>query len=112
MDHAASNGSKYAFFQHTECEFFPCHEGVPADRFNCLFCYCPLYALGRDCKGAFHYLSNGIKDCSQCSFPHWSENYGEILKGYAELQERMQAWDAFKNNKEVTPNKVSVNSEK
>ena len=36
----------FKFFQHRECEFFPCHENANAETFNCLFCYCPLYALG------------------------------------------------------------------
>ena len=36
----------YAYFQNKECEFFPCHK-LPENGFhNCLFCYCPLYALG------------------------------------------------------------------
>ena len=35
----------YAFFQNTACEYFPCHETKFPERFNCLFCYCPLYAL-------------------------------------------------------------------
>ena len=42
-------GKKYAFFQHKECEFFPCHPVKDAETFNCLFCYCPLYALGDKC---------------------------------------------------------------
>ena len=42
-------GKKYAFFQHKECEFFPCHPTNDPDSFNCLFCYCPLYALGDKC---------------------------------------------------------------
>ena len=37
----------YAFFQNTDCEYFPCHKTAHPERFNCLFCYCPLYALGR-----------------------------------------------------------------
>ena len=37
---------RYSFFQHTACEFFPCHETAHPEDFNCLFCYCPLYALG------------------------------------------------------------------
>ena len=41
----------YAFFQNTACENFPCHETKFPERFNCLFCYCPLYALGKDCGG-------------------------------------------------------------
>ena len=39
----------YAFFQNRACEFFPCHKGADAENFNCLFCYCPLYALGGNC---------------------------------------------------------------
>ena len=34
----------FKFFQHKACEFFPCHETKDIDNFNCLFCYCPLYA--------------------------------------------------------------------
>ena len=34
---------RYSFFQHTACEFFPCHETAHPEDFNCLFCYCPLY---------------------------------------------------------------------
>ena len=40
---------KYTFFQHKECEFFPCHKTNKPEDFNCLFCYCPLYALGNQC---------------------------------------------------------------
>ena len=38
---------RYRFFQHRACEFFPCHKGVEEEQFSCLFCYCPLYALGK-----------------------------------------------------------------
>ena len=47
--------------------------GVDPDDFNCLFCYCPLYALGEDCKGNFTYTVDGIKDCSNCNIPHHRE---------------------------------------
>ena len=40
-------GKQYSFFCHKECEFFPCHETKDPENFNCLFCYCPLYALGK-----------------------------------------------------------------
>ena len=40
------HGKTFAFFTNRECEFFPCHAGIDPDEFNCLFCYCPLYALG------------------------------------------------------------------
>ena len=36
----------YSFFSNRECEYFPCHKGADPENFNCLFCYCPLYALG------------------------------------------------------------------
>lgn len=35
----------YRFFNHSACEFYPCHD-MPADDLNCLFCFCPLYRLG------------------------------------------------------------------
>ena len=33
----------------------PCHKTV-GESFNCLFCYCPLYALGDQCGGNFTYI--------------------------------------------------------
>ena len=77
----------YKFFQNWECEFFPCHKGVKEEEFNCLFCYCPLYALGDRCGGCFQYLENGIKDCSACVRPHMRENYDEILAQMADIME-------------------------
>ena len=58
------------FFQNRQCEYFPCHSGVAEADFNCLFCFCPLYALGKNCGGAPRYLPGGVKDCSQCALPH------------------------------------------
>ena len=69
----------YSFFQNKDCAYFPCHKGADPDRFNCLFCYCPLYALGDGCGGNFTYLENGIKDCSACMRPHIKGNYDDIL---------------------------------
>ena len=71
--------SHYDFFQNKECEYFPCHAGADKESFNCLFCYCPLYALGDKCGGSFAYLESGIKDCSNCLRPHRRENYGKIM---------------------------------
>lgn len=71
--------SHYDFFQHKECEFFPCHEGMEEDQFSCLFCYCPLYALGDKCGGNFTYTEHGIKDCSNCLLPHRRENYLKVM---------------------------------
>ena len=75
----------YAFFQNRECEFFPCHEGVDKERFNCLFCYCPLYALGEKCGGSFTYTKDGIKDCSGCTRPHERDNYAQVLARLPEI---------------------------
>ena len=68
----------YNFFQNKQCEYFPCHSGADPEKFSCLFCYCPLYALGNDCGGAFIYTKEGIKDCSNCTRPHRKENYEAI----------------------------------
>ena len=70
----------YDFFQHKECEYFPCHKGAEPENFSCLFCYCPLYALGENCGGDFCYTEDGIKDCSACLRPHQRENYASIQK--------------------------------
>lgn len=70
----------YAFFQNIECEYFPCHKINDIEDFNCLFCYCPLYMTGEQCGGNFHYLSNGIKDCSDCLFPHQKDNYEKMIQ--------------------------------
>ncbi|MDY4221583.1 MAG: cysteine-rich small domain-containing protein [Candidatus Faecousia sp.] len=79
--------SHYDFFQNKECEYFPCHPGADPERFSCLFCYCPLYALGDDCGGCFTYNEKGIKDCSRCLRPHCRENYGSICKKLGEVLE-------------------------
>ncbi len=71
---------RYAFFSHRQCEAFPCHRGVAPENFNCLFCYCPLFALGERCGGSFTILPSGAKDCSACTFPHERENYGAVLE--------------------------------
>ena len=75
----------YAFFQNRACERFPCHDGVAEEEFNCLFCYCPLYALGEQCGGNFHYTEKGNKSCIDCNFPHRRENYDKILARYPEI---------------------------
>ena len=72
--------ANYDFFQNTKCEYFPCHQGADPESFSCLFCYCPLYALGDQCGGNFTYLESGIKDCSGCLKPHRRENYNKIME--------------------------------
>ena len=79
--------ANYEFFQHKQCEYFPCHAGADPETFSCLFCYCPLYALGDKCGGSCTYLENGIKDCSKCLKPHRRENYGAICEKIADVME-------------------------
>ena len=54
----------FAYFQNSRCEYFPCHKLPENGFFNCLFCYCPLYALGDKCGGNFKFIAGGVKDCS------------------------------------------------
>ncbi len=77
----------YKFFQNRQCEYFPCHEGADGEAFSCLFCYCPLYALGDKCGGSFTYTENGIKDCSACIKPHRRENYEKIMEKMTDVLE-------------------------
>ena len=95
-------GKHYAFFQNRECEYFPCHAGVPEEDFNCLFCYCPLYTLGERCGGQFTYTERGIKSCVGCAFPHVREHYDAVLARFPELAElarRNSDGDRVKENK-------------
>ena len=83
------NDRHYAFFSNRDCEYFPCHPGADPDNFNCLFCYCPLYLLGEECGGNFRWLENGVKDCSDCLFPHRRENYDVISARWQEIAPAM-----------------------
>lgn len=69
----------FKFNQNRDCEFFPCHKGIEEDAFNCLFCYCPLYALGKDCGGDFVF-THGVKDCSGCRKPHGQGSYEFVME--------------------------------
>lgn len=77
----------YDFFQNRECEFFPCHKTSEPQDFNCLFCYCPLYALGDKCGGNYTYIQNGTKDCSKCLFPHRRANYPAVCSKLQDILE-------------------------
>ena len=75
----------YKFFQNRECEYFPCHKTAKPEDFNCLFCYCPLYALGKNCGGNCTYTEQGIKDCSNCLAPHSKNGYDHVMNKMPEL---------------------------
>lgn len=88
----------YSFFQNRECEYFPCHKGANPETFNCLFCYCPLYALGRRCGGNFRYNEKGYKDCTNCAFPHQKANYEKVIGRYKEIIELVKKVDQDENS--------------
>ncbi|MGN1008016.1 MAG: cysteine-rich small domain-containing protein [Butyricicoccus sp.] len=88
----------FAFYQNKACEYFPCHEGMHSERFNCLFCYCPLYVLGKNCGGNAAFLENGIKDCSKCLLPHQPEQYGYIAEQFGRIVERMKQFDRMEGS--------------
>ena len=90
FEKAYGNKDGYKFVQNRSCPFFPCHKDIPIEKFNCLFCYCPLYALGDDCGGNPIWLENGVKDCSQCTLPHIKQNYDLVIKTLAKLIKKTQ----------------------
>jgi hypothetical protein len=77
----------FAYFQNSRCEYFPCHKLPENGFFNCLFCYCPLYALGDKCGGNFKFIAGGVKDCSACGLPHSEAGYAYITRKYPEIME-------------------------
>lgn len=79
----------YAFFQNAKCEYFPCHKTEHPEDFNCLFCYCPLFALGKKCGGNCKYSENGIKDCSDCLLPHKRDNYEYVTSKFMDIMRRV-----------------------
>lgn len=72
--------NSYRFFENKDCQYFPCHK--KDGDFNCLFCYCPLYAR-QHCPGTPEYLEREgkrLKVCTNCTFPHRPENYDTIIR--------------------------------
>lgn len=78
--------NNYSYFENKQCEYFPCHK-AEGGFFNCLFCYCPLYALGDKCGGNFTYTPDGVKDCTNCIIPHSESGYNHIISKCPGLKE-------------------------
>lgn len=76
--------NSYSYFKNSECEYYPCHK-MKDGNFNCLFCYCPLYALGDRCGGNFSWTKDGVKDCSECLIPHSENGYSYIMSKCEEV---------------------------
>lgn len=79
--------NNHKFFCNKNCKFFPCHTTDSPEDFNCLFCYCPLYALGDKCGGNFKYTEQNHKDCSNCLLPHDPDGYEYIISKFNKLSE-------------------------
>lgn len=77
----------HSYFQNRACRYFPCHEVPDTGEFNCLFCYCPLYALGEQCGGNFTYTERGIKKCTGCVVPHRAGGYEYVLSKFPQISE-------------------------
>ena len=68
------------YFTNRACEYYPCHViDTKTHGFNCMFCRCPYY-YAKDCPGDPILLSNGIKDCGNCTYNHRHENKEELSK--------------------------------
>ncbi len=80
------NKNNFSFFANKECQYYPCHKNA-GENFNCLFCYCPLYALGDKCGGNFKYIEDGIKDCSDCLIPHSENGYSYVISHFEQISE-------------------------
>lgn len=78
--------NNYKYFQNNKCEYFPCHKTNDIENFNCLFCFCPLYALKDKCGGNFKYAAD-IKDCSDCVLPHGKNGYEFIMSKIGDITE-------------------------
>lgn len=96
-----TDDSNFPFFSHKECTYFPCHEGIDPEDFNCLFCFCPLFMLGTECGGKFTLSDSGIKDCTGCNLPHKRDagvrmvgrHFTDICASSALLQRAITGWD-------------------
>ena len=86
MDKMAKKENCFNYYKNEKCIYFPCHK-TENENFNCMFCFCPLYALGDKCGGNFKYIEDGIKDCSLCLLPHSESGYAYICSKFEELSE-------------------------
>jgi len=89
----ADQTGNYRFYQNRACEYFPCHKGMAEEDFNCLFCFCPLYALGRKCGGSCTYTEQGVKSCADCLFPHRRENYDALMTRFSDIADVVKRSD-------------------
>jgi len=77
----------YKHFTNEKCEYYPCHNMPEGEQINCMFCYCPLYALGKECGGDFTYTEKGRKNCAGCTKPHGKDGYEHVMAHIREVLE-------------------------
>lgn len=82
--------NSHRYYKNSDCKYYPCHEGADPNCFNCMFCYCPLYFLGEECGGNFHYTKNGVKDCSACLIPHSEGGYEHVVDKVSEAIQKQR----------------------
>jgi Zn-finger protein len=82
LTEGCTKNENYKFFENKKCEYYPCHD---METINCMFCYCPLYAL-KDCGGQYTMLDNGIKDCTGCTYNHDVNNFDAIMDKLAKIK--------------------------
>lgn len=87
MHNIPKNSDKY--FRNVDCKYFPCHDNVDPETFNCLFCFCPLNSI-INCGGQYTITENGVKNCSKCGYPHRAENYDAVLQKVIKLLETIK----------------------
>ena len=58
------------------CKYYPCHNKDKLQ--DCTFCYCPFYPCMKKKRGVL--LSNGIWDCSKCTWIHSKSRVDKIFR--------------------------------
>ena len=58
---SSTSEKHFQFFSNSKCEYFPCHSTNDPENFNCLFCYCPLYALEINAAETLPILPGGLR---------------------------------------------------
>ena len=67
-------------FTNKKCKYYPCHDlNDIKGKFNCLFCYCPLYYV--ECLGDYNEVE-GKKDCCKCTIPHEGEEAWYLINEF------------------------------
>ena len=92
--------NSYHFFCNHDCDYYPCHENINPDELNCLFCFCPLY-FNNSCGGNFEILSNGVKDCSKCIFPHLPNNYPAMIEKVQKINDTIATVRRAENGRRI-----------